>query len=55
VLICSFGFPSNSNSEEFACSAEDPGLIPRLGRSPGEGHDNPLQYSHLENPMNRGA
>ena len=31
------------------------GLIPRLGRSPGEGNDNPLQYSCLENPMDRGA
>ena len=30
------------------------GLIPGLGRSPGEGHGNPLQYSCLENPMNRG-
>ena len=33
----------------------DVGLIPGLGRSPGEGHGNPLQYSCLENPMNRGA
>ena len=33
----------------------DTGLIPGLGRSPGEGHDNPLQYSCLENPMDRGA
>ena len=33
----------------------DPGLIPRMGRSAGEGHDNPLQYSCLENPMDRGA
>ena len=31
------------------------GSIPRLGRSPGEGHGNPLQYSCLENPMDRGA
>ena len=31
------------------------GLIPRLGRSPGEGHGNPFQYSYLENPMDRGA
>ena len=34
-----------------ACSAEDPGSIPALGRSPGEGNSNPLQYSCLENPM----
>ena len=33
----------------------DPGLIPGMGRSAGEGHDNPLQYSCLENPMDRGA
>ena len=33
----------------------DPGSIPGLGRSPGEGNDNPLQYSCLENPMNRGT
>ena len=33
----------------------DAGLIPGLGRSPGGGHGNPLQYSGLENPMNRGA
>ena len=33
----------------------DPGLIPGLGRSPGGGHGNPLQYSCLENPMDRGA
>ena len=33
----------------------DTGSIPGLGRSPGEGHGNPLQYSYLENPMDRGA
>ena len=38
-----------------ACNAGDPGLIPGLGRSPGEGNGNPLQYSGLENPMDRGA
>ena len=38
-----------------ACNAGDPGSIPRLGRSPGEGNGNPLQYSRLENPMDRGA
>ena len=38
-----------------ACDAEDPGLIPGLGRSPGEGNGNPLQYSCLENPMDRGT
>ena len=38
-----------------ACSEGDPGSAPGLGRSPGEGHGNPLQYSGLENPMDRGA
>ena len=38
-----------------ACNAGDLGSIPRLGRSPGEGNGNPLQYSCLENPMGRGA
>ena len=37
-----------------ACNAGDPCLIPGLGRSPGEGNGNPLQYSCLENSMNRG-
>ena len=38
-----------------ACNAGDPDSIPGLGRSPGEGNGNPLQYSCLENPMDRGA
>ena len=38
-----------------ACNAGDPGSIPGLGRSPGEGNGNPLQYSCLENPTDRGA
>ena len=41
--------------KESACNAGDPGLIPGLGRSPGEGNGNPLQYSSLKNPMGRGA
>ena len=44
-----------SDSKESACNAGDPGSIPRSGRSPGEGNGNPLQYSRLENPMDRGA
>ena len=44
------GFPSGSEGKESACNAGDLGLIPQLGRSPGGGHDNPLQYSCLENP-----
>ena len=42
-------------SKESACNAGDPGLIPGLGRSPGGGNGNPLQYSCLENPMDGGA
>ena len=42
-------------SKESACSAGDPGSIPGSGRSPGEGNGNPLQYSCLGNPMDRGA
>ena len=38
-----------------ACNAGDPGSIPGLGRSPGEGNGNPVQYSCLENPMEGGA
>ena len=49
------GFPGGSNGKESTCNAEDLGSIPGLGRSPGEGHDNPLQYSCLEYPMGRGA
>ena len=40
--------------KESACTVGDLGSIPRLGRSPGRGHGNPLQYSCLENPMDRG-
>ena len=45
------GFPCSSVSKESACSAGHPGSIPGLGRSPGEGNGNPLQYSCLENSM----
>ena len=48
-------FPGDSDSKESAHSSGDLGLIPGLGRSPGEGNGNPLQYSCLENPMERGA
>ena len=48
-------FVSVSDGKESACSAKDPGLIPGSGRSPREGNGNPLQYSCLENPMDRGA
>ena len=49
------GFPGGSVSKESTCNAGDLGSIPALGRSPGGGHGNPLQYSCLENPMDRGA
>ena len=45
------GFPGSSVGKESACSAGDLGLIPELGRSPGEGNGYPLQYSGLENFM----
>ena len=48
-------FPGGSDSNESAFNAVDPGLIPGLGRSPGEGNGNPLQYSCLENPMDGGT
>ena len=49
------GFPGGSVSKESACNSGDPGLIPGSGSSPGEGNGNPLQYSRLGNPMDRGA
>ena len=48
-------FPGGSESKESTCKAGDLGSIPGLGRSPGEGHGNPLEYSSLESPMDRGA
>ena len=44
-----------SDRKESACNARDPGLISGSGRHPGEGNGNPLQYSCLENPIDRGA
>ena len=58
VCVCVYMhriFPCSSVGKESACNAEDPGSIPGSGRSPGEGNGNPLQYSCLENPMDRGA
>ena len=49
------GLPGGSDSKESACNAGNTDSIPGLGRSPGEGHGNPLQYSCLKNPMDRGA
>ena len=47
--------PGGSEDKESSCNAGDPGSTPGLGRSPGEGNGYPLQYSCLENPMDRGA
>ena len=49
------GFPGGSDGKASVCDAGDLGSIPGLGRSPGEGNGNALQYSCLENPMDRGA
>ena len=46
---------SGSDGKVSACNVGDLGLIPGLGRSPGEGNGNPLQYAYLENSMDRGA
>ena len=48
-------FPGGSDGEESACNAGDVGSIPGSGRSPGEGNGYLLQYSYLENSINRGA
>ena len=56
VCVCVYtGFPCGSDSKESACNAGDPDLIPGMGRSPGERNGNPLQYSCLENSMDRGV
>ena len=54
-LLIFLGFPGGSEVKASAWNAGDPGSIPGLGRSPGEGNGNPLQYSCLENPMKGGA
>ena len=54
-LIIYWGFPGSSKGKESACNVGDPSSIPGLGRSSGEGHGNLLQYSCLENPMDRGG
>ena len=62
LIFCLFLLPSDNcglpwwlRCKESACSAGDPGSIPGLGKCPGGGHGNPLQYCCLENPMIRGA
>jgi len=54
-LTKNLGFPSSSDGKPFTCNAGDLSLIPELGRSPGKGNGSPLQYSFLENSMDRGA
>ena len=55
VIWHCYGFPGGSDSKVSAYNVGDSGSIPGLGRSPGAGHGNPLQYSCLDNPMDRGA
>ena len=66
LSVCTLGFPSGTGGKEPACETvflqvesagdiREVGLIPGSGRSPGGEHGNPLQYSCLENPMDRGA
>ena len=55
ITACLLVFPGGSDGKMFACNARDPGSISGWGRSAGEGNGNPLQYSCLENSMDRGA
>ena len=55
ILLSILGFPGGSDGKVSVCNVGDLGLIPGLGRSPGEGNGSPLQYSFLENPMDGGA
>ena len=55
IVSCTLGLPGSSVGQESASSAGDLGSIPVSGRSPGEGNDKPIQYSCLENPMDRGT
>ena len=55
IYLYCWDFPGGSGDKECACNAGDLGLIPGSGGSPGEGNSYPLQYSCLENSMDRGA
>ena len=55
MIMCILGFPGGSVVKNLPAKAGDLGLIPGSGRSLGGGHGNPLQYSCLDNPMDRGA
>ena len=54
-ICCSIYFPGGTYGKESALNVKDTGSIPESGRSPEEGHANPLQYSCLENPIDGGA
>ena len=54
-IVKAMGFPASSTGKESASNTGDSSSVPGSGRSPGGGHGNPLQYSCLENPMDRGA
>ena len=55
MSLMQIDFPSGSDGKESACISRDPGSVAMSGRSPGEGNGNPLQYSWLENSMDREA
>ena len=55
AILIQFYLPGGSDGKASAYNVRDLGSIPGLGRSPGGGNGNPLQYSCLENPMDRGA
>ena len=55
ILEFAASLVAQRDRQEPACDAGDPGLVPELGRSSGEGNGNPLQYSYLENPKDSGA
>ena len=55
MVLLVLGFPGGSEGKESACNVGDLDLNPGSGKSPGEGNGNPLQYSGLENPMEREA
>ena len=55
VCMYMWAYPGSSDGKESTCTAKDPGWIPGLGRSHREGNGHPLQYSCLENSMDRGA
>ena len=55
MFMQTLGFPGGSNGKESVCNEGDPGSVLGLGKYPGKGHGNPLQYSYLENFMDRGA